>query len=57
MNPNRPAYHIIKSFVLKRSPDGTLFELPTRFVEQFESLCEKHSAADAQRRFSKYIVH
>lgn len=56
MSPNRPAYHIVKSFVLKRGPDGTLFELPTRLLERFNQLCEQQGA-DAHRQFSKYIVH
>ena len=56
MSPNRPAYHIVKSFVLKRSPDGTLFELPSRLLERFNQICEQHTQ-DAARQFSKYIVH
>jgi hypothetical protein len=57
MTPNKPVYHIIRSFVLRRSPDGRLFELPTRYVEEFEKAFDQQSNEETQRRFNKYMVH
>lgn len=57
MTPNKAVYHIIRSFVLRRSPDGRLFELPNRYVEEFEKAFNQENDEETQRRFNKYMVH
>lgn len=65
MSPDRPVYHVVQRFVLKRAPDGTLFELPERLVPRFESALHgipNFSQAFTKtinelRQFNQYIVH
>jgi len=57
MSPNRPAFHIIRSFVVRRGPDGSMFELPNRIAEKFDQACQQLSIADAYKPFAKYRVH
>jgi hypothetical protein len=56
MSPNRPAFHIIRSFVVRRGPDGSMFELPNRIADKFELACQQQSIADAYKPFAKYRV-
>lgn len=57
MNVNRPVSEIIRSFVVRRGPDGSLFELPNRIAQQFDQACQKQSISEAYRPFAKYRVH
>jgi uncharacterized protein YheU (UPF0270 family) len=57
MIANSHSAHIVRNFVLRRGPDGSLFELPNRLAEKFDRLCHQLASSEVLKSFAKYRVH